>query len=63
MRKFLGHYLIALSLLLPIPALAQTAVTMRAVNVRTGPDPAFPLVTRLQARTPVHDEEFQARSP
>ena len=54
MRKFLGPCLIALSLLLPIPAIAQTAGTLRAVNVRAGPDPAFPQVTRLQARTPVH---------
>ena len=45
---------IALSLLLPIPALAQTAFTTQAVNVRAGPDRAFPLVTWLRPGTPVN---------
>jgi hypothetical protein len=34
----------ARSLLLPVPALAQTACTTQAVNVRADPDRAFPLV-------------------
>ena len=45
---------IALSLLLPIPALAQSAFTTQAVNVRAGPDRAFPLVTWLRPGTPVN---------
>jgi uncharacterized protein YraI len=48
----LCRYLIALSLLLPIPALAQSAFTTQAVNVRAGPDRAFPLVTWLKPGTP-----------
>jgi uncharacterized protein YraI len=46
--------LIALALLLPVPALAQSAFTTQAVNVRAGPDRAFPLVTWLQPGTPVN---------
>ena len=45
--------LVALYLLLPLPALAQFALTKQAVNMRAGPDPAFPLVTWLPARTTV----------
>jgi uncharacterized protein YraI len=48
-----GRFLIAASLLLPIPALAQTVLLSQAVNVRAGPDASFPLVTWLSARTPV----------
>ena len=51
MRTTLGRGLLALFLFLPIHALAQTAVTLRAVNVRAGPDQVFPLVTSLQSRT------------
>lgn len=40
-------------LLLPLSALAQTASTLQAVNMRAGPDRAFPIVTWLPARTPV----------
>jgi len=43
--------LAALLLLLPIPALAQSAHTINQVNMRAGPDAAFPLVTWLPART------------
>jgi uncharacterized protein YraI len=43
-----------LFLLVPIPALAQQlAHTTRPVNMRAGPDPAFPLVTSLPARAAV----------
>lgn len=49
----LGRALLALFLLLPAHALAQTAVTLRAVNMRAGPDEVFPLITSLQARTSV----------
>jgi len=49
----LNRFFIALLLLLPIPALAQSAFTTQAVNVRAGPDRAFPLVTWLQPGTPV----------
>jgi uncharacterized protein YraI len=45
--------LAALLLLLPIPALAQSALTTRMVNMRAGPDSAFPLVTWLQAKNQV----------
>jgi uncharacterized protein YraI len=45
--------LAALFLLLPIPALAQFALTTQPVNMRAGPDPAFPLVTWLPARATV----------
>jgi uncharacterized protein YraI len=45
---------VALFLLAPIPALAQQlAHTTRPVNMRAGPDPAFPLVTWFPARTTV----------
>jgi uncharacterized protein YraI len=54
MHAGLSRGLLALLLLLPIHALAQTAVTLRAVNVRAGPDQVFPLVTSLQPRTSVH---------
>ena len=50
----LSRYFVALILLLPIPVLAQTAFTVQAVNVRAGPDRVFPLVTWLQAGTPVN---------
>ena len=45
--------LVAVFLLLPIPALAQFALTTQPVNLRAGPDPAFPLVTWFPARTTV----------
>jgi uncharacterized protein YraI len=45
--------LVALSLLLPVPALAQFALTTQAVNVRAGPDRAFPMVTWLPTGTRV----------
>jgi len=45
--------LVALLLLLPIPALAQFAQTTNHVNMRAGPDAAFPLVTWFPARTTV----------
>jgi uncharacterized protein YraI len=46
--------LTALLLLLPLAALAQSANTTRqAVNVRAGPDRAFPVVNWLPARTSV----------
>src|SRR5450755_3504200 len=50
----LRRWLLAALLLLPLSALAQTAATLRAVNVRAGPDQAFPLVTSLQPTTQVH---------
>jgi len=50
----LYRWFIALSLLASIPALAQTAFTTQAVNVRAGPDRAFPLVTWLRPGTPVN---------
>jgi uncharacterized protein YraI len=49
----LYRYFIALSLLLPIPVIAQTAFTTQEVNVRAGPDRAFPLVTWLRPGTHV----------
>jgi uncharacterized protein YraI len=45
--------LVALSLLLPIPALAQPALTTQRVNMRAGPDAAFPLVAWFPASTEV----------
>ena len=51
-RKSLAAFL----LLLPIAAFAQSHAansTNRAVNLRAGPDRAFPVVTWLPARTPV----------
>ena len=41
------------ALLAPLAALAQTAATRQAVNMRAGPDRAFPVVTWLPAHTPV----------
>ena len=40
--------------MLPIPALAQSAFTVQAVNVRAGPDRVFPLVSWLPGGTPVN---------
>jgi len=48
------RWFLAALLLLPLSVLAQTAVTLRAVNVRAGPDQVFPLVTSLQPTTQVH---------
>jgi uncharacterized protein YraI len=42
------------ALALPVAASAQVAVTTQAVNVRAGPDRAFPLVTWLPAGTAVN---------
>lgn len=36
-----------------LPAFAQTASTTQAVNMRAGPDRAFPVVTWLPAHTPL----------
>ncbi|MDL9999122.1 SH3 domain-containing protein [Variovorax sp. J22P240] len=47
------HAAALLLLLLPLPALAMNAMTLQAVNMRSGPDRAFPLVTWLPARAPV----------
>jgi uncharacterized protein YraI len=46
--------LAVLLVVLPMMAWAQMGQTLRAVNVRAGPDPAFPLVTWLPARSSVH---------
>ena len=46
--------IVAMLLLTPIQALAQQVVTLRPVNVRAGPDRAFPIVTPLHQNTPVH---------
>jgi uncharacterized protein YraI len=43
----------ALLLMLPLPLAAQMTVTTRAVNLRSGPDRTFPLVTWFPAGTPV----------
>lgn len=53
MSKLVACISIVLALLLPAPILAQTAMTVRAVNVRAGPDPIFPLVTWIPSGTPV----------
>jgi len=50
----LHRFVVAMFLLLPTQALAQGTLTLRAVNVRAGPDSAFPLVTTLRASTPLH---------
>jgi uncharacterized protein YraI len=50
---FVLQWLVALLLLLPIPALAQSALTNGLVNMRAGPDAACPLVTWFPARTQV----------
>jgi uncharacterized protein YraI len=52
-RSTLSRCFIVLLLLLPMRALAQSAVTSQAVNVRAGPDRVFPLVTWLPRGTPV----------
>ena len=53
-RRLAALSLLLLLLLLALPALAQqSASTLQAVNMRAGPDRAFPLVTWLPARTPV----------
>jgi len=61
---WLGRTLMAVVLLLPTGALAQVIVTQQfpmtqafttqAVNLRAGPDRSFPLVSWLQAGTPVN---------
>lgn len=47
------QWLLALACVLPLPAWAQPAVTTQAVNVRSGPDRGFPLVTWWRAGTHV----------
>jgi uncharacterized protein YraI len=49
-----GRWLFVLLLVLPFSAWAQMAHTLRAVNVRAGPDAVFPLVTRLSSAASVH---------
>ena len=51
---FLRMCLLIVLLVAPVAAFAQRALTLRAVNVRAGPDRIFPLVTWLPARTDVH---------
>ena len=48
-----ASYTSTVALCAPIPAWAQLAYTTQSVNVRAGPDSAFPLVTWLPARTRV----------
>ena len=50
----LSRFCAALLLSLSLHASAQLLTTLRPVNVRAGPDSAFPLVTWLPAATPVH---------
>ncbi|MDM0078157.1 hypothetical protein QTH90_27365 [Variovorax sp. J2P1-59] len=51
-----------LLLLLPLSALAINAVTLQAVNMKSGPGRAFALVTWLPARAPVGDGLHQRLS-
>jgi uncharacterized protein YraI len=51
---WLPRLIVAAILLLPIQTFAESTSTLRAVNMRAGPDRAFPLVTWLPQRTPVH---------
>ena len=53
-RTILNRSLLALCLLLPASAFAQSVFTTQAVNMRAGPDRAFPLVTWLRPGTPVN---------
>jgi uncharacterized protein YraI len=55
MLRVHSRYLVLLLALLPIGALAQITLarTTSAVNVRAGPDAAFPVVTWVPARTQV----------
>ena len=53
-RPKLLHALVAAAVLLPAAAWAESAVTTQGVNMRAGPDRAFPVVTSLQPRTSVH---------
>jgi len=50
----LRRWSVAALWLIPLAGFAQSAVTLRPVNVRAGPDAAFPMVTSLQSRTEVH---------
>jgi len=54
MRPSTLRRFVILLCMLPIPALAQSAFTVQAVNVRAGPDRAFPLVSWLPGGTPVN---------
>ncbi len=49
----LHAFLLALVLTLPLQALAQTTFTNSNVNIRAGPDRAFPLVGWIPARSAV----------
>ena len=53
-RGMLFKCLALLLLAVPLSAFAQRAQTLRTVNVRAGPDPAFPVVTWLHRQTDVH---------
>ena len=53
-RGYVRKCLLVLLLAVPVVAFAQRVQTLRAVNVRAGPDRIFPLVTFLTARTEVH---------
>lgn len=46
--------IVATVLLLPIQTSASSTSTLRPVNMRAGPDRAFPLVTSLPPRRPLH---------
>jgi uncharacterized protein YraI len=53
LRARLLHFACALLLTAAAPAFAQSAFTTQAVNLRSGPDRAFPLVTWLPPNTRV----------
>ncbi len=53
-RVLFKSLVVLLLLALPAVALAQPALTLRTVNVRAGPDPAFPVVTWLHRGQDVH---------
>lgn len=50
MTKFLRSLALACMMLASVSALAQTAMTLREVNMRAGPDAVFPVVTWLNSQ-------------
>ncbi|WP_353506639.1 SH3 domain-containing protein [Variovorax flavidus] len=52
-RAFISSLLLALSLMLALPAMAFNSSTTRSLNVRSGPGSSFRVVTVLPPRTSV----------
>ncbi len=53
-RIYVCGWLMVLGSAMPVAAVAQVAYTTQPVNVRAGPDSAYPQVARLNSGTPVN---------